>query len=115
MSSWDEIKRYVAFRDCVKIEKKGIPEGTMLVECVAWNCEGKPVGDPQTKLRSKVYIKEFQLGRVDKRSLDLIAKGCCPPQLMEDFIRKERFGSGPGDPVLEAMKLHKRGYFGGGG
>lgn len=52
---------------------------------------------------------------VDMRSLELTAKGCCPPALMKDFIMQEGGEMAERDPVLEAMKLHKRGYFGGGG
>jgi hypothetical protein len=51
----------------------------------------------------------------DKRTLRQTKAGCCPPQLMEEFIRKERFEDTGKDAVLEAMKLRKRGYLGGGG
>ena len=51
----------------------------------------------------------------DQRSLEFIALGCCPPELMSEFLKTEaEAGRGP-DAVVEAMKLHKRGYFGGGG
>jgi hypothetical protein len=51
----------------------------------------------------------------DVRTLEMTQGGCCPPQITEDQIRKERFENIEEDAVLQAMKLRKRGYFGGGG
>lgn len=51
----------------------------------------------------------------DVRTLKMTAEGCCPPELMKDFIKQEGMPADEDDAVLEAMKLHKRGYFGGGG
>lgn len=51
---------------------------------------------------------------VDVRTLELTAMGCCPPALTKDFVMQEGGEMVEKDPVLEAMKLHKRGYFGGG-
>lgn len=46
----------------------------------------------------------------DIRSIKAMAAGCCPPELMIEFLREEREEAGA---VEEAMKLHKRGSFGG--
>lgn len=54
-------------------------------------------------------------GFVDMRTLADTAAGCCPPVLTKGFIMQEGGEMAERDPVLEAMKLHKRGYFGGGG
>lgn len=52
---------------------------------------------------------------VDIRSLKALTDGCCPPQVGEEQIRKERFEDQDKDAAMEALRMHKRGYFGGGG
>lgn len=49
----------------------------------------------------------------DLRTLQMMKDACCPPQIMEDFIRQERFSAVGGDTAEEALLLHKRGYLGG--
>lgn len=53
--------------------------------------------------------------RIDRRSLQATAAGCCPPALMKEFIETEQYDARRPDAVEEAIKLHKRGYLGGGG
>lgn len=49
-------------------------------------------------------------GRItDIRTLAQTAAGCCPPALTAGMLGEDV------DVVAEAIKLHKRGYFGGGG
>lgn len=52
---------------------------------------------------------------VDMRSLEATQAGCCPPALEEGFIGGESEGEKAFFAAEEALKLHKRGYFGGGG
>jgi hypothetical protein len=52
-----------------------------------------------------------QIGIRDRRSLKDIQRGCCPPRLLKHFVATES----DVDYAKEALKLHKRGYFGGGG
>lgn len=54
-------------------------------------------------------------GLTDMRTLKMTAEGCCPPELMKDFIMTEGGAFAEADAAEEALKLHKRGYFGGGG
>lgn len=51
-------------------------------------------------------------GITDLRTLTMTAAGCCPPELMTEFLQQEDTEK---DAVEEAVKLHKVGYFGGGG
>lgn len=80
----------------------------------AWyNCYGKFIWGGDIPIRPGE--KPLHLGIVDLRSLELTQLGCCPPALMKDFVMQEGGEMVEKDPVLEAMKLHERGYFGGGG
>lgn len=98
-----------------------------------YDCEGKLISTyrtwkcvQETKTGTKVVEFGGYVGvasenykgdgvMVDVRSLEAIKAGCCPPQIMEGFIRKERFHDIKKDAAEEAIKLHKRSYFGGGG
>ena len=98
-----------------------------------YDCDGKAIGQeyatkcttgangtPETVwLRGIGYPQHPDIGNmgkiVDVRGLDLMKDGCCPPELMKDYIRKERFEETEADYALEAIKLHKRGYIDGGG
>ena len=77
-----------------------------------YNCFGKNYWTTETFSEPGETILTGR--EVDVRSLKTIAMGCCPPALMKDFIMQEGGEMVERDPVLEAMKLHKRGYFGGG-
>lgn len=79
-----------------------------------WNCWGEPRVQPGYYYDT-LLPKGYPKGLIDHRTLDMIKKGCCPPRLLKDFIMTESGELAERDPVLEAMKLHKRGYFGGGG
>lgn len=56
---------------------------------------------------SEKYAGEGKI--TDIRSLAATAAGCCPPALTSKMLGEDV------DVVAEAIKLHKRGYFGGGG
>jgi len=59
---------------------------------------------------------QCNIGRLqDVRSLDMIKEKCCPKELMNEFLETEGVATGEIDAAEEAMKLHKRGYLGGGG
>jgi len=88
------------------------PDGSMLYKFFMFDCEGRGFPEPGSfKLVRTTDIPKA--GYQDHRTLKDIQAGCCPPQLMKDYIMQEG-GMEERDPVLEAMKLHKRGYFGGG-
>lgn len=88
------------------------PEEITLYRQRHYNCFGKNYWTTETHAGPGQSIPTGR--RVDMRSLKTIALGCCPPALMKDFIMQEGGEMVERDPVLEAMKLHKRGYFGGG-
>ena len=78
-----------------------------------FNCFGDIIWETRIHARGGAKVKTS--GYVDMRSLEATALGCCPPALMKDFVMQEGGELAERDPVMEAMKLHKRGYFGGGG
>jgi len=88
------------------------PDGSMIYRVVTKNCLGEdmPSAGAYKRIRTTVPAGKPYF---DARSLESIAGGCCPPQLMKDYIEREG-ELVERDPVEEAMKLHKRGYFGGG-
>jgi len=106
----DADRRITAFTRYWKIES--FPNGDMLLGHLSYDCWGaKQHGIKKMRMRGEDAKKH--IGQHDKTTLRLKQQGCCPPQLMKDFIEREG-ELAERDPVEEAMKLHKRGYFGGG-
>ena len=93
---------------------KTFEDGSVLVRAWRRNCWGEPRGGPGAYTDSR-SAAGFKVGFKSYVTLDMMKQGCCPPQLMKDFIMQEGGEMVERDPVVEAMKLHKRGYFGGGG
>lgn len=86
-----------------------IKGGSLLYSVVGYDCWDRECW--KKKIRTYPPVKRI----IDLRSLKKIAAGCCPPALMKDYIMQEGGEMAERDPVEEALKLHKRGYFGGGG
>jgi hypothetical protein len=98
-----------------------------------YDCDGKPfgpwrtwecfvlVGDQWVNIPIEGYGLLGSTGQSGKgilndgRTLKMMALGCCPPELMKDFVMTEGGAFAEADAAEEALKLHKRGYFGGGG
>ena len=94
-------------------EKPPDPGGSKLYKFLMFDCDGRRY--PKEGAFKLVRTTETpKAGYQDHRTLGDMQNGCCPPQLMKDFIEREG-ELAERDPVMEAMKLHKRGYFGGGG
>lgn len=74
------------------------------------DCHGRGIPKDGDFYKRNIAGKPKWRGWVDKRTLKDTAAGCCPPQMVEEQIKVVET-----DAVLEAIKLHKRGYFGGGG
>ena len=74
------------------------------------DCHGRGIPKDGDSYKRTIMGKIKWRGWVDKRTLKATAAGCCPPQMVEEQIKVVET-----DAVLEAIKLHKRGYFGGGG
>jgi len=79
---------------------------------LSYDCWGKQQGGVQKFTTTPEYLARYG-GQKSYVTLRLMQMGCCPPQLMKDFIEREG-ELVERDAVEEAMKLHKRGYFGGG-
>lgn len=92
---------------------KEMPYNTVLQGTLSYDCWGDQQGGLFEQRVTVEYSKKIT-GQKGSPSLHLTKRGCCPPQLAKDFIMKEG-APVERDPVEEAMKLHKRGYFGGGG
>ena len=112
------LERYIAYRRywIVKVETVHTTEGPLtrrIYKCKGYNCYGKLIQDTHVATwgKEKLSISGF----VDARSLHAWSLGCCPPALEKYFTGTEAPGAEPVDAAMEAMKLHKRGYFGGGG
>ena len=89
------------------------PDGSILYRFYMFDCDGN--GFPSEGSFKLVRTTEkLKGGYQDHRTLEDMIGGCCPPQLMKDFIMQEGGEMVARDPVEEAIKLHKRGYFGGG-
>ncbi len=95
-----------------RFKVKTFADGTYIVRVLEYDCLGKMKSD--IKYREIPGPDTLKMGQKDARSLKQLQEGCCPPQLTKDFIEQEG-ALIERDPVEEAMKLHKRGYFGGGG
>jgi len=78
-----------------------------------YNCFDEEIGHAASDVENAAKWEEIA-GMHSKVTLKMTAEGCCPKRLMKDFIMREG-ELAERDPALEAMKLHKRGYFGGGG
>ncbi len=93
---------------------KTFPNGDILQGTYSYDCWGKKQGGLFEQRVTAAYSAGIT-GQKSNITLELTQAGCCPPQLMKDFIQQEGAPAEERDPVEEAMKLHKRGYFGGGG
>jgi hypothetical protein len=95
------------------IEVPPQPDGALLYIFKMFDCDG--MGYPSEGAKKVIRTTDkLKLGYTDHRDLRALQEGCCPPALMKDFILQEG-AIVERDPVEEAMKLHARGYFGGGG
>lgn len=90
------------------------PNGDILQGWFSYDCWGDKQGGLYKERNTPADSKK-NTGQRDYTTLRLRQMGCCPPQLMKKFLETESMAKGKLDPVEEAMKLHKRGYFGGGG
>ena len=91
----------------------GFPNGDVLQGTFSYDCWGRKQGGLFKQRVTAKYSRKVT-GQKSFVTLSMMQMGCCPPQLMKDFIEREGELVGR-DPVEEAMNLHKRGYFGGGG
>lgn len=107
----DDDRRITAFTRSFAI--KTFPNGDVWQGTWSYDCWGDKQGGLFEQRVTAEYSKKIT-GQKGSPSLHLTKRGCCPPQLAKDFIMKEG-APVERDPVEEAMKLHKRGYFGGGG
>ena len=113
MEDYRAYVRYTFLRTQIRHGAKG-PEELKIYRATFYNCLGKKVwtteiytGGGQIEVAANVAV--------DLRSLEATQAGCCPPALEEGFIGGETEGEKAFFAAEEAMKLHKRGYFGGGG
>lgn len=107
----EEDRRITAFTRSYAIKSR--EDGMVIQGTHSYDCWGKD----QHGLFKQTVSPEYSAKVTGQKSyvtLELEAMGCCPPQLTKDFIMQEG-ALIEKDPVEEAMKLHKRGYFGGGG
>lgn len=107
----EEDRRITAFTRYWEIKR--YPDGTVLLGHLSYDCWGKKQHGIK-KMRMTAEGAAAHIGQHNTTTLELTARGCCPPQLTKDFIMQEG-AVVERDPVEEAMELHKRGYFGGGG
>jgi hypothetical protein len=91
---------------------RSFPDGTVETTLREYDCWGTPKG-PQ-KWRG-LLPKGQKLGKFTFVTLKMQQGGCCPPALMKDYIQQEGGPAVERDAAGEALKLHKRGYFGGRG
>ena len=104
-------RRITAFTRSFPI--KTFPNGDVWQGTYSYDCWGDKQGGLFKQRVSGEYSKKIT-GQKGTPSLALQQRGCCPPQLSKDYIEREG-ELVERDPVEEAMKMHKRGYFGGGG
>jgi len=104
----DEDRRITAFTRSFPI--KTFPNGDVWQGTYSYDCWGRKQGGHFEQRVSAKYSKEIT-GQKSYITLELTKAGCCPPQLMKEFLEQEGGPEGT-DPAEEAMKLHKRGYFG---
>lgn len=104
-------RRITAFTRSFPI--KTFPNGDVWQGTYSYDCWGDKQGG-LFKQRITAADSKKQTGQKNYTTARLMTMGCCPPQLAKDFIVREG-EMVERDPVEEAMKLHKRGYFGGGG
>lgn len=97
----------------VESPQKPAPDGSLVYRAFRIDCAGRGVPKDGDYKRVRTFPKYAKTE--DHRTLEDLQAGCCPPQLMKEFIQTERFDASKGDAAEEALKLHKRGYFGGGG
>jgi len=93
---------------------KTFPNGDVLQGTFSYDCWGRKQGGLFKQRVSAEYSKGIT-GQKSHLTLKLMQLGCCPPQLASQMIGDESETDARGDPVEEAMLLHKRGYLGGGG
>lgn len=94
-------------RSVAKIIRR-YPDGSQLRRVRRWNCWDEPIGGPGAYYDVRVGLPLPPL-RVNYITLEMKLAGCCPESEMKKHIQETA------DPVVEAYRLHKRGYFGGGG
>ncbi len=90
------------------------PNGDVWQGTFSYDCWGNKQGG-LFRQRVEAETSRKEIGTKNYLTLGLTQRGCCPPQLMRGFIQKEGDPPEEFDAAEEAMKLHKRGYFGGGG
>jgi hypothetical protein len=107
-------RRITAFTRSFPVEEFQTVRGIRVKQgWYSYDCWGKKQGGLFTQTVEPADSKKLT-GQRNYATLKLTQMGCCPPQLMKDFIEREGELVAR-DPVEEAMMLHKRGYFGGGG
>jgi hypothetical protein len=89
-------------------------DGSVLLGLRQWDCWGIEYWGGERRIRTR-FKKGEKAGLHNFVTLEMQQAGCCPPELMKDYIMQEGGELVERDPLEEAMELHKRGYFGGGG
>lgn len=106
-----EDRRITAFTRSFPIRTR--EDGMITQGTISYDCWGDKQGGIFKQTVTPGYSAKIT-GENNHTTLELMQRGCCPPQLMDDYIEQEG-KMVERDPVKEAMKLHARGYFGGGG
>lgn len=115
-SGWDLARRVgglPGWAFCVVEEIKRGP-AWVLYKLYPFDCDGKPISKPGDYRYLNTW-PPVNAKNIDFRTLKDLQAGCCPPQLMMEFIETERLEAGKTDAVEEAMTLHKQGYLSGAG
>jgi len=107
-----EDRRHTAFVDWFEISV--FPDGSVLMGAYSYDCWGGKQGGLFRQRRDAETAAKLK-GRKNHITLELMQRGCCPPQLASQMLGDESETDSQGDPIEEAMLLHKRGYLGGGG
>lgn len=101
--------RITAFTRSFPIKTR--PDGTITQGTWRYNCWGKKHSGLFKQTVTAEYSKKIT-GQRTYITLRLMKRGCCPPQLMIEFLKEEGMTADERDPIEEAMKVRKRGYFG---
>lgn len=91
---------------------KTFPNGDVLQGTYSYDCWGDKQGGLFKQRISGKLSKEIT-GQKSLLSLKIMQAGCCPPQLASQMMGEQSGKDSRGDPIEEAMLLHKRGYLGG--
>lgn len=106
----DKDRRITAVTRSFPIEV--FPNGDVLQGTYSYDCWGRIQGGLFKQRVSAEYAKKTT-GQKSHLTLELMQRGCCPPQLAGEILSDAGAPEAKGGDVEEAYKLHKRGYLGG--